>query len=152
MEQILPAVAEIGIKYINKTRANERPQINCSSDAHYIVMKGFNLDSIGLQEQFVVAYLDRSNRVQGLYKLATGGVSSVVCDPRLILGVALKVMASSIILSHNHPSGNLKPSKADEEMTLKIKEGAKLFDVKLLDHIIVTPGDEYFSFADEGLL
>jgi len=77
----------------------------------------------------------------------------VVSDPRLILGTALKVAATTLILAHNHPSGNLTPSKADELMTTKIKEGCKYMDIHLSDHIILSPiAGEYFSFADEGVL
>jgi DNA repair protein RadC len=152
MELISQPVSEINVIYKNKQRASERPLITTSSDAHKVLLTGFNLDTIGLQEQFVVAYLNRSNRILGLYRLAIGGVSGVVSDPRLILGVAIKLVASSLILCHNHPSGSLKPSRADEETTHKIKEGAKLFDIKLLDHLIVAPDlENYFSFADEGV-
>jgi DNA repair protein RadC len=97
-------------------------------------------------------YLNQSNRVLGVYPLSTGGVTGTIADPRLIFSVALKINAAGIILSHNHPSGNLSPSKADKDLTDKIKEGSKLLDVKLLDHIIVTPENTYYSFADEGLL
>lgn len=153
MEAIQAAVAEITVSYINKQRAKDRPQIACSNDAHKILMKGFNLETIALQEQFVVAYLNRANQVLGLYRVATGGISGVVSDPRLILGVAIKVAASALIMCHNHPSGNLKPSRMDEELTQKIKEGSKYFDIKVLDHLIVSPcGEEYYSFADEGIM
>src|SRR5690606_4846657 len=116
-----------------------RQQITCSRDAYTVLLKGFDQNIIALQEQFVVAYLNRANKVLGLYRLATGGISGVVCDPRIILAVAIKIAASSIVMSHNHPSGNLKPSRADEEMTQKMRDGAKLFDIKLLDHLIVSP-------------
>jgi DNA repair protein RadC len=154
MEQIAnQTVSEINVVYKNKQRASDRPLITTSSDAYKVLLTGFNPDTIGIQEQFVVAYLNRSNRVLGLYRLATGGVCGVVSDPRLILGVAIKLVASSLILCHNHPSGSLKPSRADEDMTYKIKEGAKLFDIKVLDHLIVAPdGENYFSFADEGFV
>lgn len=153
MEPVHTAVAEIIVSYINKQRAKDRPQITSSTDAYKVIMTGYNHDTIALQEQFVVAYLNRSNRVIGLYRLATGGVTGVVCDPRLILAVAIKAGACGIILSHNHPSGSMKPSRADEDMTFKIREGAKLFDMKVLDHLILAPDSEsYFSFADEGVL
>jgi DNA repair protein RadC len=83
--------------------------------------------------------------------LSHGGLTGTIADPRIILKKALEENAVSIILGHNHPSGNLRPSKADEEFTLKIKEGAKYLDIKLLDHIIVSE-EGYFSFADKGLL
>lgn len=153
MESVHGEVAEITVSYISKVKAKDRPQVNCSTDAHHVLMKGFNLDTIALQEQFVVLYLNRSNHILGLYRLATGGVSGVISDPKLILGVAIKLAACGLILGHNHPSGSLKPSKADEETTYKIREGAKLFDIKLLDHLILAPdGETYYSFGDEGLV
>jgi DNA repair protein RadC len=86
-----------------------------------------------------------------MYKAGIGGITGVVADPRMILAVALDIAAVSIVVAHNHPSGNLRPSRADEELTQKLKEGGKLLDVKLLDHLIVAPcGIQYYSFADEG--
>ena len=96
-------------------------------------------------------FLNRSNRVLQIYSASSGGITGTVADPRLILAVALKVGAVSIMLSHNHPSGSLKPSKADEELTNKIKYAAQFHDIKVLDHVIVS-SDSYYSFADEGLL
>ena len=87
----------------------------------------------------------------GIYEASTGGVSGTVADAKLIFIAALKTNASGIILSHNHPSGNLKPSKADEALTCKLKEAGKFLDIIVMDHIIVT-SEGYFSFSDEGLL
>jgi DNA repair protein RadC len=152
MEAIQP-VSEISVVYVNRQKASERPTINGSSDAHRFLLKGFNQDTIAYQEQFVALYLNRANQVLGLYKVATGGQSSVVADPRMILATALKIAAMSVIVAHNHPSGIMKPSRLDEELTLKLKEGAKFLDVKVLDHLIVSPsGEAYYSFADEGLI
>jgi DNA repair protein RadC len=97
-------------------------------------------------------YLNRSNRILGIYKASKGGMTGTVADPRLILSIALKTAATSFIISHNHPSGSLKPSLADEELTGRLKEAAKFMDIKLLDHLIVEPNGTYFSFADEGLI
>jgi len=102
-------------------------------------------------EVFVVLYLDQSGGLKHFGKLSEGGITASVVDPRLIFRKALEESAVSIIISHNHPSGSPQPSKADEALTKKIKEGAGLLDIRLLDHIIV--GDKgYFSFANEGLL
>lgn len=153
METINDSVAEIKVAYINKQKAKDRPQIYSSSDAHKLLLKGFDQDTIGLQEQFVAVYLNRGNQVLGLYRVASGGITGVVADPRLIMTVALKIAAVGIIVAHNHPSGNLRPSRLDEELTQKIKEGGKYLDVKLMDHLIISPcGEEYYSFADEGML
>jgi DNA repair protein RadC len=104
-----------------------------------------------LQEQFKVLLLNRANHVLGIYELSTGGVNSTVADPKLIFVAALKANASGIITAHNHPSGNLKPSEVDKYLTRKIKEGALLLDMVLLDHLIITPYS-YCSFAGEAMI
>jgi DNA repair protein RadC len=102
-------------------------------------------------EVFVVLYLDQSGGLKHFGILSQGGITATIVDPRLIFKKALEESAVSIIISHNHPSGSPQPSKADEALTKKIKEGAGYLDIRLLDHIIV--GDQgYFSFASEGLL
>jgi DNA repair protein RadC len=153
MEAIIPAVAEVTVTYINKQTAKERKQISSSTDAYDYLLKGFNPDTIAYQEQFVALYLNRGNQVLGLYRVSTGGITGVVADPRMILATALKIAAVSVLVAHNHPSGTLRPSRQDEELTIKLKEGGKFLDIKLLDHLIVSPcGSAFFSFADEGLL
>jgi DNA repair protein RadC len=102
-------------------------------------------------EVFVAIYLNNACKVLKWEPLSQGGLTGTVADPRIILKKALEENAVNIILGHNHPSGNLRPSKADEELTHKIKEGARFLDIKLLDHIIVSE-QGYFSFADSGLL
>lgn len=102
-------------------------------------------------EVFVVVFLNRANRINHYEIISEGGITGTVADPRIILKKALEEDAVSIILCHNHPSGNLLPSRTDEELTLKIKEAAKYFDIKVLDHIIVSD-EGYYSFADEGIL
>lgn len=102
-------------------------------------------------EVFGVIFLNRANRVKRYEVISTGGITGTVADPRVIFRKALSEEAVSIILFHNHPSGNLKPSRADEELTAKIADGARLLDLRVLDHIIVSD-EGYFSFADEGML
>ncbi len=102
-------------------------------------------------EIFAVLYLNRANKIKHSEIISEGGITGTVADPRIILKKALENDAVSIILCHNHPSGNLKPSRADEELTKKISEAASYFDIKVLDHIIVSE-DGYYSFADEGIL
>ena len=102
-------------------------------------------------EVFAVMFLNRANRINHLEVISEGGITGTVADPRIILRKALEEEAVSLILCHNHPSGNLKPSKADEELTKKIKEASHYFDIRILDHIIVSE-DGWFSFADEGIL
>ncbi|OLY93578.1 DNA repair protein RadC [Cnuella takakiae] len=102
-------------------------------------------------EVFAVLFLNRANKINHFQVVSQGGITGTVADPRIILKRALEEDAVSIILCHNHPSGALKPSRADEELTLKIKEAARYFDIKVLDHLIVSE-EGYFSFADEGLI
>jgi DNA repair protein RadC len=102
-------------------------------------------------EQFKVLFLNRANKVLCLYNLSSGGITGTVADPRLIYSAALKVNALSLILCHNHPSGSLKPSDADKQLTQKIKNAGSYFDMKVFDHLIIT-SEAYFSFNDEGLL
>jgi DNA repair protein RadC len=103
------------------------------------------------REVFAVIFLNQANRINHFELVSQGGITGTVADPRLILKKALDFHAVNLILCHNHPSGNLKPSKADEELTYKIREAARLFDIKVIDHIIVS-NDGYFSFADEGMM
>lgn len=102
-------------------------------------------------EVFAVLFLNRANKVNHFEIVSSGGITGTVADPRVILRKALEQDAVNIILCHNHPSGSLKPSKADEQLTAKIKEAARFLDIAVLDHIIVSE-DGYYSFADEGLL
>ena len=102
-------------------------------------------------EVFAVMFLNRANKVNHFEIISTGGITGTVADPRIILRKALEQDAVNIILCHNHPSGSLKPSRADEQLTIKIKEAARFLDIAVVDHIIVSE-DGYYSFADEGLL
>jgi len=120
---------------------------NSSTIATFLqaTLKDFNY------EVFAVIFLNRANKIKHFEIVSRGGITGTVADPRLILRKAIEEQATSIILSHNHPSGNLQPSKADEEITNKIKQAAAYLDIKVLDHIIVSD-DGYFSFADEGMI
>jgi len=130
------------------TTSREKAAITSSSEvAGYLqtMMADFR------HEVFAVLFLNRANKINHFQIISEGGITGTVADPRIILKKALEENAVSLILCHNHPSGSLKPSRADEELTMKIKEAARYFDIKVLDHLIV--GDEgYYSFADEGLL
>jgi DNA repair protein RadC len=102
-------------------------------------------------EVFYVMFLNRANRVIHGEIVSQGSITGTVADPRMILSIALNVKAVNIVLCHNHPSGSLKPSRADEQLTQKIKEAARYLDIVVLDHIIVAE-DGYYSFADEGII
>ena len=97
-------------------------------------------------------YLNNANEIIGIHKLSKGGITATIIDIRILLATALKCLATGIIVSHNHPSGNLLPSKLDKELTDKLKAGCKLLEITLLDHIILAPDNAYYSFIDEGLL
>lgn len=144
-------VAEVELTYKTKVKASQRPQIKSSQACYDLLVSIWNEGKIDLQEEFKVLLLNRSNRVTGLYEASSGGITGTVADPRLILATAIKSLSVGLILAHNHPSGNPKPSSADEELTRKIKMAASYFDIKVLDHIIIT-SEGYYSFADEGLL
>ncbi len=141
--------SEIQISYNPPT--GYRPTVNCSADAYELLIQHYPTETIELQEHFVIMHLNRANKVIGIHKLSSGGMTSTIADLRILLAVALKSMATAIILSHNHPSGVLKPSQADINLTQKIKEAAALLDIELLDHLIVSP-EGYYSFTQEGKL
>ncbi|HZZ74322.1 MAG TPA: DNA repair protein RadC [Puia sp.] len=144
---IILAALELGRRR-HITGALEKPVVRDSKQvADYL--------QVMLQDQcrevFAVLFLNQANRVNHFEVISLGGITGTVADPRLILKKALEFHAVNLILCHNHPSGNLKPSKADEELTYKIREAARFFDIKVIDHIIVS-NDGYFSFADEGMM
>jgi DNA repair protein RadC len=143
----LPQI-EITIKY-KGSKKTELTRINSSADIYSILKEMFNSEIIDWQEQVILICLNQYSKVIGYYKVSTGGVQGTVCDPKIIFTVALNCAGTtSIILSHNHPSGNLNPSNADIEMTKKIKAGGVLLDIQLLDHIIYTE-DGFYSMRDE---
>ncbi len=144
-------VAEIQLSYKTNVKPSQRPKITSSKDASDVLMHTWDLSKLELVEQFKVLFTNRANKVLGILELSTGGMTATVADPKLIFVAALKAGTCGIILSHNHPSGNLKPSQADIDLTRKIKDGGKLLEIQLLDHDIVTT-EGYYSFADEGLL
>jgi DNA repair protein RadC len=144
-------LAEVELVYKSKMKVSTRPVITSSSDIKDILLQVWNKGKIELVEEFIVLFLNRANRIIGVMNASSGGITGTVADPRIILAAAVKCCAVNIVLSHNHPSGSIKPSRADEELTIKIKEAAKWLDIKVLDHIIITT-EGYYSFADEGLI
>jgi DNA repair protein RadC len=151
MKEALVKVAEVELVYKSKVKASERPTVQTSADAVNVFRFLWEEGKMDLVEQFKVLFLNRGNKVIGIYNVSTGGITGTIADPRLIFTAALKTNAVSLILCHNHPSGSLKPSKADEEITQKITGAGKFLDIKVLDHVILS-SESYFSFADEGLL
>lgn len=144
-------VAEIGLVYRNVTDLQSRPQVTCSKVAYELLLASWNKDTIELQESFKVLLVNRNSKVLGIYEMSSGSTCGTLVDPKLVFTAALRAAASNIIIAHNHPSGCTAPSEADKQLTLKINQGAKLLDIRLLDHIIIT-NNGYCSFGDEGLI
>src|SRR5688572_668937 len=149
-EKTLFEVSEIWLSFKSKVKASLRPKISSSRDAVNILRKYWNDDLLELQEQFKIMLLNRYNKVIGIFTASSGGIAGTVADPKLIFGCALKAAASGIILAHNHPSGSLQASQADIDLTKKLRDGGRLLDIQVLDHIILT-SESYYSFADDGL-
>lgn len=144
-------VSEVELVYHNKVKAADRPKINSIVAAFDLLLSMWDRNKIELVEQSYILLLDRSNHCLGISHLSTGGVSECLIDPKIVFVTALKARASGFILAHNHPSGNLKPSKSDIYLTEKMRQAGKFLDVQMLDHMIVTPRG-YYSFAEEGLI
>ena len=144
-------VAEVQLSYLTKVKASDRPKIACSRQAEEI-LRNFWDHSLEHHESMHLILLNRANRVLGVTKLSSGGTSGCIVDVKIIFQYALKANACGIILAHNHPSGNTQPSDNDKRLTQKVKEAGMLLDKSLLDHLILTPYDGYYSMADEGIL
>lgn len=144
-------VSEIEIMYRNKVKAKDRTRITSSSDAHDLIREYWNEESIELNESFKYLLLNRANDALGIVNHSKGGIAGTVVDVRLIFAAAIKANATGLILAHNHPSGNLKPSYQDIQLTKRVKEAGMLLDIQLLDHLILS-SESYLSMADQGLV
>lgn len=142
----IAAALELGIR--RNVADNKKAKVTDSKDIAEYLRAQLKYKK---HEVFAVVFLNRSNKINHYEVVSEGGITGTVADPRIIFKKALEHDAVSIILCHNHPSGNLKPSKEDMDLTAKIKEAAQYLDIKLLDHIIVSE-EGYFSFVDEGVL
>ncbi|WP_282081250.1 JAB domain-containing protein [Aquimarina algiphila] len=145
-------VNEIQISYKERVPSPFWKKINSSQDASDLLYQHWNKNTIEVQESFKIVLLNNSNKVKGIYQLSQGGITGTLIDLRILFAVVLKTLSVAIILTHNHPSGKLKPSDADINLTSKIKKAAELFDVKVLDHLIIVPNGDYYSFADNSIL
>ena len=144
-------IAEIKISYSTKVSPKDRPQIKSSRSAAEIFAEAFK-DTVEHHESMYALLLNRANKVLGIKQISVGGLSGCVADPKIIFQTALVANASGIILCHNHPSGNMQPSEADKRLTRKIADIGELMEITLLDHLIIGPDEDYFSFLDEGLM
>ena len=144
-------ISEVRITYDPPPLKNNAIKISNSKDAE-IILREYWSNDISLLEESCALFLTRSHHVKALFKISRGGTTGTVIDPKILFSAALKGLASGIILAHNHPSGQHKPSQTDISLTKKLKEAGDLVDIPLLDHLILVPHSGYFSFADEGMI
>lgn len=143
-------VSEIQLKYQPQPLTET---INGAKDIHQLLInRVFDADTIGYKETFKVLLLNNANKIIGYTTISEGGLTSTIVDVRVIIQTALVCNATSLILTHNHPSGNPRPSGQDDSLTRRIQEACKLLDIRLLDHIIVTPFNSFYSYCDEDRL
>lgn len=150
-EKFKTNISEISLNYKRKVKACERPKVSCSKDAERLFRENWNDLTINLYEEFKILLLDRNNSCMGIVPISQGGVSGTLVDAKLVFASALKARACAIILGHNHPSGNTKPSQSDINLTRRLVKGSGYLDLKILDHIIITDSN-YTSFADDNLV
>jgi len=150
-EKFKTNISEISLTYKRKVRADDRPQVSCSKDAEKLFRENWNNLTINLFEEFKILLLDTNNKCMGIVTISQGGVSGTIVDAKLVFVSALKARACTLILGHNHPSGNLTPSNADISLTERLVKGAGYLGLKVLDHLILSDCD-YNSFADNNLL
>ena len=144
-------VAEVELCYKNTVPYREREQIIGSDSAYNILRRFYSDSTIGYRESFKVLYLNNSNQVLACSTISEGGTTCTSVDIRMIMQGALLTNATSIILSHNHPSGNTTPSKQDKDLTERVKSASKILEIRVLDHIILTDCT-YYSFAEQEIL
>lgn len=144
-------VPKIGLSYKSCADFDCLPKISNASDAYKILLDNWNADTLELLETFVILPVNFAKQVLGFIEISTGGITGTVIDLRLIFSAALLTSATAVIVAHNHPSSQTKPSQADMKITEKLVAAGRLLDIQILDHIIVTP-KAYFSFGDEGLI
>lgn len=141
---------EVQLTY-QRTKPPEKNKITSSLIVSEFIRSIYPIGQISHRESFYILYLNNSNQIVGYYLLSTGGITGTLVDVRLVFQGALLTNSVAIIMSHNHPSGTLRPSAADKAITKKIERAGEMLDIKLLDHIIITE-DSYYSFTDENLL
>lgn len=143
-------VSEIQLKYQPQPLTES---IHGAREIHQLLInRVFDPDTIGYKETFKVLLMNNANKIIGYTTVSEGGLTSTIVDIRVVLQTALVTNATTIILAHNHPSGHPHPSGQDDTLTKKIKAACDLLDIRLLDHIIVTPYQSFYSYCDEGRL
>ena len=144
-------VNEIKISYRENSGVLKSEPLIRSDIAAALLYESWDKDTIGLHETFKVVLLNNSNRAKYIFTVSTGGITGTMVDLRILFAVVLKSLSTAIILAHNHPSGTRKPSKADMDITKQIQKAAEIFGVRL-DHLIILPNGNYYSFADDCIL
>ena len=144
----LSKVSAVKLTYRNKVPAKDRIQIKNAQDAFDVFWRAWDLETVEHIDEMKMLLLDRSNKALGIVTISKGGTTGTIIDVKLIMQYALKANAHRIILAHNHPSGNLNPSEADSKVTELIRKACKIFDMKLLDHLIISPGETYRSMQE----
>jgi DNA repair protein RadC len=140
---------EIRVRY--RRRNYDGPTLSSPNDA-YDYLKNCWPRDMNIRESFIMIMMDASKKVIGHYLVSVGSKTATIVDPGIVFGVAMKCMSNSIIIAHNHPSGNLKPSNADIQLTKRLTEAGKLLSVHLDDHIILTPDDKFISMRLDGFI
>lgn len=143
-------VSEINVTYTNKIKPSERYQVRNSQDIYHLLLTRYE-SCFEHHEEMWAIYMNNQHKVLGVAKISQGGLAETTADPKIILQIALKANASSIIISHNHPSGDPQPSECDKKITRRLQDGCRYLDMRLCDHVIMSPTG-FYSFADSGLL
>lgn len=149
--KIRKVLTEIQVTYKHDIPMSQLPKVSCSADA-YMWLSSIWSENRSYIEEFNLLLLNRANAILGYHRLSIGGTTSCLVDVKKVAQLALKSNCSGVILSHNHPSGNLKPSEADKTITAKIKRALEILEIQLLDHLILDDAEGYLSMADDGIL
>lgn len=147
--QQLSIVAEVTLSYRPQIKPSQRPRVKCAADVYNILSRFWNADDLEMRETFFLILLNNNGRVMGITELSHGGFTGVVVDTRMVFAVALKACACTIVVAHNHPSGNLRPSSQDIRVTQRLKAAGEILELPLQDHLIVST-EGYLSLAEEG--
>lgn len=142
--------SKVKLTYVDPKQSS-RLKVSSSAEAYAVCVIAFDPLSIQYVESFHAILLNHSGKVLGIHEVSRGGISSTVVDIRNIAQAALLANASKVIVCHNHPSGNRQPSKEDINMTNRLRDGLKMLEIQLWDHLIVT-ADGFLSFSEEGLM
>jgi DNA repair protein RadC len=153
-ETILPShykITDIDLVYRNEKSPQDRYRVDSAETAYKLFMSAWDMNKIELTTQFMIMLLDNASNCIGVSLMSTGGHPVFAVDPKLVFATALRGCAASIALASNHPSGDLEPSHDDFALTWKIREGGKILDIEIRDHLIISPYG-YYSMSDEQLL